>query len=308
MKNDNIELLRPSIINDNYQITQEVDNLSSALGKELGWHYIVDLVWTLTLIKKMNLLEGATILDAGAGNGILQYLLADLGYTIISVDYSNVSTPTLTKLLYSIVDMEGTNNNSYQEYKLHMKRVSNLKIKLKRIPYVLSKMNFNLFKYIILFWATLFQQRRPGEIVKYKEDMLNMKKIDSNSIDCIVSISAIEHLPFEKLTQLKSEFERVVKPGGFISLTTSATNQDDWFHKPSKGWCLSLSTILNFMGLPVDIENNFEDVNTIFEEYIQSDELKSRLSSYYYASGNNGMPWGFWDPKYIPVGIVKHVS
>ena len=27
------------------------------------------------------------------------------------------------------------------------------------------------------------------------------------------------------------------------------------------------------------------------------------LADFYFRSGDNGMPWGNWDPQYMPVGV-----
>lgn len=294
---NSISLLRPSILYGNPRILKKIDNLRLALGKELGWHYIVDLVWTLLTIEEMELPKGATILDAGAGNGLLQYLLADLDYQIICVDFSNVYTPTFTKLLYSVENLEGEQQNNDQDYKIHIKRV--IKFINKR---------FSLLKFFWLLLRTLFHQRQPGKNNKISRRYARHEKIELDSIDAVVSISAIEHLSIMDLPRVRDEFERVIKPGGFIAITTSASKSDDWFHEPSKGWCLSITRIREFMELPEDTINNFEYLKTIIEEYKQSNELINRLSSGYYRAGNNGMPWEFWDPKYIPVGIIKHVT
>ena len=34
-------------------------------------------------------------------------------------------------------------------------------------------------------------------------------------------------------------------------------------------------------------------------------ELRDNLASFYFRSGDNGMPWGKWDPQYQPVGVCK---
>ncbi|RKY40680.1 MAG: hypothetical protein DRP81_09100 [Candidatus Omnitrophota bacterium] len=44
---------------------------------QFGWHYILDLAW---IISHIDIPPGCKILDAGAGGGILQYLLAIRGY------------------------------------------------------------------------------------------------------------------------------------------------------------------------------------------------------------------------------------
>jgi hypothetical protein len=39
------------------------------------------------------------------------------------------------------------------------------------------------------------------------------------------------------------------------------------------------------------------------QSLIASEEIKDRLSPVYKYYGNNGMPWGRWDPQYLLVGI-----
>jgi len=34
-------------------------------------------------------------------------------------------------------------------------------------------------------------------------------------------------------------------------------------------------------------------------------ELRDHLAEFYFLSGDNGMPWGKWDPQYQPVGVCK---
>ena len=43
----------------------------------------------------------------------------------------------------------------------------------------------------------------------------------------------------------------------------------------------------------------------ILDKYRQCSYLKNNLSEFYKKSGNYGMPWGKWYPKYIPVGLSK---
>jgi hypothetical protein len=41
------------------------------------------------------------------------------------------------------------------------------------------------------------------------------------------------------------------------------------------------------------------------ENLITNAELKNNLASFYFKSGENGMPWGEWNPEYQPVGVCK---
>ena len=83
-----------------------------------------------------------------------------------------------------------------------------------------------------------------------------------------------------------------------------AANGGDWYHKPSAGWCFSIETIRSVFGAPPDCHDNYADYNLIMDEVRDCSELRNNLHESYFKSGNNGMPWGEWDPKYLSVGIV----
>ena len=61
------------------------------LKKQIGWHYYLDLAWMLHEIRKLP--QGALILDAGAGTGLTQFMLASLGYNVISADFATRAFP-----------------------------------------------------------------------------------------------------------------------------------------------------------------------------------------------------------------------
>ena len=82
---DSIELLSESLIDQHRDLALEVLAASSRLGLALGWHYVLDLIW---LLRDLDLPPGATVLDAGAGWGLAQFLFADRGLRVISVDMS----------------------------------------------------------------------------------------------------------------------------------------------------------------------------------------------------------------------------
>jgi hypothetical protein len=43
----------------------------------------------------------------------------------------------------------------------------------------------------------------------------------------------------------------------------------------------------------------------ILDRYRQCSYFKDNLSEFYKKSGNYGMPWGKWEPKYVPVGLSQ---
>ena len=132
-----------------------------------------------------------------------------------------------------------------------------------------------------------------------------MPDIRENSIEAVVSISALEHNPPDKMRAYVDELMRVLKPGGKLIATLGAAKEEDWFHEPSKGWCYTQATMQSIFDLPADCPSNYERYDELFEALKNCIELRDSLARFYFKSGNNGMPWGIWDPKYQPVGVVK---
>ena len=95
---DSLELLSEALIDQHGELALEVLAASARLGQPLGWHYVLDLIW---LLRELKLAPGATVLDAGAGWGITQFLLADRGLRVISVDMSARLPPARLQHLYN---------------------------------------------------------------------------------------------------------------------------------------------------------------------------------------------------------------
>jgi hypothetical protein len=87
--------------------------------------------------------------------------------------------------------------------------------------------------------------------------------------------------------------------------TLGAAKDGDWYHEPSNGWCYSETTLRRIFNISIDIPSNYDQYDRLINDLQNSEELKDNLASFYFHSGDNGMPWGKWDPKYQPVGICK---
>jgi SAM-dependent methyltransferase len=145
----------------------------------------------------------------------------------------------------------------------------------------------------------------PGKVIIYNQDLSNLVDIKSDSIDVIVAVSALEHNSPQGLKNVVEELLRVVKPGGKLLATLGASRADDWFHEPSQGWCYSETTMREIFKIGYDTQSNYADYDVLMGQLISNQELKNNLASFYFKSGDNGMPWGKWDPKYLPVGVCK---
>jgi len=298
---DRIELLSPDLMSNSNEYVVLTDYWCKVLDIQIGWHYILDIAWILKNIDDLNLPDGATILDAGAGNGVLQFILASQGYNICSVDFSDRNIPRNAAYLFKITKI-GLEQKFDNDYTRHLQLFS---FKKRFRP---MSMAAHLSKYIfnVEFHRALFSNKKQkyGSIKYYSADFRNMDNIINETIDCIVSVSALEHNNHKGVKDSINEFIRILKPCGTMIITTSATNKEDWYHEQSKGWCFSEETLENIFDSKW-AESNFIDFDIIFNDIKNSNELQLRLSDFYYKSGDNGMPWGKWDPKYIPVGVIK---
>ncbi len=303
---DRLELLSPSLIDQFPETVREIDLLCRRLHMEIGWHYILDITW---ILEQLDAQLYGTILDAGAGLGALQFVLAQRGCNIISVDFSRRSIPFMAAMMFPIEDMGGREfQHSYIDHLQTLIAKRKKRNVLSKAAGRLRRLNEQAPLVPVMWVGRLMGIRKPGKVSFYGADMSMMDMIADKSVDAVVSVSAIEHMERETIALAVKEFERVLKPGGKVVVTTSAAAEKDWFHEPSKGWCFSESTLKELFRLGDDAESNWALYNRIMDDIKASQELQRRIPSFYRLSGDNGMPWGIWDPQYLPVGIVKTVS
>jgi hypothetical protein len=87
--------------------------------------------------------------------------------------------------------------------------------------------------------------------------------------------------------------------------TLGCAKDKDWYHESSQGWCYNEQTLRRIFDLKDDIPTNFDQYDELLKALRANKELEEDLASFYFRSGDNGMPWGKWDPQYQPVGICK---
>jgi len=296
------EFIPASIIAENPELISDIERLSYGLVKEMGWHYYADIIWVMKNLRDNRISPGATILDAGAGNGLLQFLLCYHGYKTVSVDYSPRHFGGVAKRVFNI-QFEKTDEKFSSNYIDHIRKVNKFLLKAKGGFNKLIRRDIHPFLVFRLFLSSKKIKQKNGAIKIYQADMCDMSRIEDNIIYAIVSVSAIEHLDYADVDRAILEFKRVAKPNSPIILTTSGSTDTDWFHTPSKGWCFSQETIRKFSNSSGNIYQK-QELEIALDEYRKNEFLKKHLSSSYYVSDQNGMPNGNWDPKYFPVGII----
>jgi len=286
-----IQLLSTSLLRSRADDVREFERLSLEVNKELGWHYLLDLPWAAGLMAP--LIPGR-VLDAGAGIGLMQWWMAERGATVISVDKER---------------HRGLTPEMWERFRVRGLRLGD-RLDLYWRPYPPSA---NPLRWLVRgARAALWRRRivgrlaRPGHgrVVFYNADVARLDDVADASVDAVVSISALEHNAPERLPQCLAELVRVLKPGGPLVATISAARDADWYHEPSSGWCYTEQSIRKLFGL-ADCPSNFDRYDEMLGELRGCDELRRNLGELYFRSGNNGMPWGVWDPRYVPVGIVK---
>lgn len=101
----------------------------------------------------------------------------------------------------------------------------------------------------------------------------------SESVDAVISISAIEHADISLFHENINELSRLLKPGAPLLLTTSATTSDEnvYLEKYS-GWCFSLSALKTFFpGCEVKF-----DAENCARSMMESAVFIGRIDPYYY--------------------------
>jgi ubiquinone/menaquinone biosynthesis C-methylase UbiE len=322
-----IEILSMDYFSTYYKETEFVERMKECLSKEIGWHYLLDLAWIMREIRSLE--QGSLILDAGGGNGLTQFILSEMGYNVINADFSN---PVLSKKVTDRYEsiMSYLNNHSDvtydNRYTRHLYRAHNIPIDQRRsvghdaypqtrdevLSYINKKrkpqqnMRLPEKRGAIPYYLKNNVEEKCGRVFLYKCDLKNMSLIPDNFLDGIVSISALEHNDHEDFRKCVDELLRVVKPGGKLAITVSASQNDDWFHKESNGWCYSEQSLRDLFKLSGDVPCNYSQKDELFRKLcVQDNELQKRLASFHSKSGKNGMPWGIWKPSYQPVGVVR---
>lgn len=292
---DRIEILSVELLETQRERVVELKKLAGRLGIELGWHYLLDLSWVLS---HLQLQPGMRVIDAGAGVGLMQWYLAEKGAQVLSVDRQDRSDlPLRFRLLYSVRGWRAQDLAPLTVYLRKQLRRDGVRALLRNArDLAISAADRSLR-------GAAHVAR--GCVILYHQDLGDLQAIAADSLDAVVAISSLEHNPAEHLAQVVEELLRVLKPGGVLLATLGAARQQDWLHTPSKGWCYTEETLRGVFRLSPEVPSNFERYDELLEALRNCRQLREDLASFYYRSGENGMPWGIWDPQYQPVGICK---
>ena len=283
-----IEILSTDLLDQHRPLVEELRQLAGKLSLDFGWHYLLDLTW---IIHNLGPVSGKTVIDAGAGTGVLQWYLAEHGAQVISIDrLSRVNLALQFRGFYRVSGL----------------RPQDLTPPGEILRTCLRRGELRLLSRSLLAYLRGYQgKKQRGAVSIYNQNLKAMPEIPDSSVDAVVSVSSLEHNQPEGLQEVARELERVLKAGGILLATLGAAKESDWFHEPSQGWCYTAESLRRLFDLPENTPDNYDQHDQLLEQITACAELRDHLAHFYFKSGNNGMPWGKWHPQYQPVGVLK---
>jgi SAM-dependent methyltransferase len=290
---EKIEIPSVELLDRHRDVVNKLWEVSRGTRVEPGWHYLLDLTW---IVENLGPVDGKQILDAGAGMGLMQWYLIESGAgEVISADRdSRRDLPLVMRSRYKVRGLRsGDLGPPWNVLKGNVARASGF-----------GKVVYFLRGLVALAMIAL-PKRFSGKVLIYNQDLTHMPEIPDNSLDAVVAVSALEHNTPEGLEKVVVEIMRKLKPGGKLLATLCAGKDRDWFHEASQGWCYTDSTLRSLFDLPADTPSNYDRHDELLNALKNCAELRDKLAKIYFRSGDNGMPWGKWDPQYQPVGVCK---
>ena len=313
-----VQLLTSNLLNDNQKL-KEIDHWLSVMNRPQGWHYDMDIVWLLQELENSGIKKGDTILDAGAGMGVTQFILAARGFNVISLDYSHRECPKIADGIFdiSILSKDTLNyNHTYMgsvDYgiksdadKMNEKKEGILSFAIKTI---LKGRTYSTLSNLLKKRRNNLINSRERELdhsnfgeIKFIRAAFHDIPLEDFSVDAIVSVSAIEHADQTLMEKNIFEMKRVLKKGAPLLITTSATNQEkDVYHKKTLGWCYSKASLNNMAAIKNINKFNYKLAE---KEILESKLWRTRIDSYY----ANDPDSEFFKKRikklpYLPVGV-----
>lgn len=282
-----IKLLHASLLDDREKL-KELTYWLRVLNRPNGWHYDLDHIWLLDELEKAGIRPGASIVDAGAGQGIMQYLLAARGYSVISLDFSPRTPPARSHGIFDISG-EGDAEIGYQHPYMKfinygtgqpgslVKRLSFRK--LKKIPELPGRAIRRLVSYSWYFRERFMGNHSNYGKITYVRAPFHDVPLQTEIADAVISVSAIEHADIGLFDKNVNELTRLLKPGAPLLLTTSATaSRENTYDEKVEGWCFSRSALAAYFP---NSEIEF-DAEGCARSLLNSSTFIGRLDPYYY--------------------------
>ena len=303
---EKIEILSTDLLDRNRDLVTELRGFAHSLKLEFGWHYLLDIIWILTQLGEV---ERKHIMDAGAGTGLMQWWLAENGAQVISVDrVSRANLPLRFRNRYDVQGLRPEDLNSPGLFITTYNQVGSGPAPRSTTRKLVSQGRylFEMTQYLSRnYFKGSDKKASRGQVSIYNQDLAHLIGIPDDSFDAVLAISALEHNTKDGLKIVARELLRVLKPGGVLLATLCAARDQDWWHVPSSGWCYTGNSLKNLFQFGDDTPSNYDQYDQLFNQLKNCGDLRDNLADFYFKSGDNGMPWGKWDPQYQPVGVCK---
>jgi SAM-dependent methyltransferase len=303
---EKIEILSVDLLDQNRDLVAELREFARSLKLEFGWHYLLDIIWTLT---QLGAVERKRIMDAGAGTGVMQWWLAENGAQVISVDrVSRANLPLRFRNRYDVQGLRPDDLNSPGLFIMTYNQENSESASRSTVKKLVSQGHylFEMMQYLSRnFFKGSDKKMSRGRVSIYNQNLAHLIDIADDSLDAVLAISALEHNTKDGLKMVARELLRVLKPGGVLLATLCAARDHDWWHVPSSGWCYTRNSLEGIFQFGEDTPSNYDQYDLLFNQLKNCDDLRDNLAEFYFKSGDNGMPWGKWHPQYQPVGVCK---
>lgn len=300
-----VELIDPDAMLASPEFGVIQDFVRSTGRTQIGWHYLTDLIWIYR--QALTWPAGARVLDAGGGGGPTQFLLLEMGFDVTNIDLRlpGLRAPYVWRYQAKRFQLASHQPTSYSEHLSHRLTPSKARVWQRMLgTWPIRRVRNARYGPTHDGWrrrARIVGSTAPGRLQWIVGNLCDMPEIADASFDAVVSLSAFEHIPIELLDAAVRELSRVLKPEARWAVTTSATERaESWFHEPSKGWCYSIADLGRYFAAA---NLGTAQPGAMLEQYRRCGYLRRNMAVFYRLSGNNGMPWGIWDPTYVPVGI-----
>ncbi len=284
---EQIKLLQASLLGDKKKL-KELTHWLRIMNRPNGWHYDLDHIWILEELEKAGIYPGATIVDAGAGQGVMQYLLAARGYNVISLDFSLRTPHPRARGIFKIKgdgDTEIPYKHPYMKFITYgvnrsgslLKRLTFQK--LRKLPELPQRIVRNTRSYVSYLCERLFRQHGNFGVITYVRAPFHDVPLEPGIADAVISVSAIEHADIDLFDNNIKSLLQLLKPEAPLLLTTSATSEENnTYDHIVEGWCYSRTALSKyFPGIELDF-----DAVACAQSLFDSKTFMRRLDSYYY--------------------------
>jgi len=310
-----IELLGPGLLRQE-SVLKEIDHWLAVTDRPNGWHYDLDIIWSLQNLERSGIKPGMTVLDAGAGLGVTQFVLAARGFRVISLDYAQRDRPRRADGIFDIRQADEQPLEYRHSYLSHVKGLRDQRGVGRLLRKVTTRFaadpiattlavgdTSRRLKRLLVNRAERKRDHSRFGAIEFVRASFHDMPLPSSSVDAVVSVSAVEHSDKDVIAKALEEMRRVTRPGGPILITTSATGEGhDIFHQQTQGHCFTRESLIGLVGEPCECSFDHDRVE---RELLDSTCLWSRLDPYYYR-------WDFSlfrgqrpvsSLPYLPVGI-----